>query len=341
MLRARFFGQFCVSGEDGSPVELRAQKSRELLAYLLLHAKRPHRREALASLLWGEKPTAQSKKYLRQALWHLQSAFRLHNVTAGGELLLISADSVQVNPAADLWTDVSAFETARAAGRSRPGERLDAERARLLEEAVDLYRGELLDGWYHDCFLGERDRLQESYLEMLEKLLAYHAGREDHEQGVACAARILSHDRARETAHRQLMRSYYRAGDRAAALRQYAQCASALEEELDVEPSAETVALYEQIRRDRQRVPIDVGSAPPALQPPSLTLAEIVDHLQRAKQLLSDLHDQVMHDLNSLERLLPLQTAREIDGINPAIVARWPSPEQLQTPFPPMSAFDD
>ena len=34
----------------------------------------PADRESLAALLWGENPTAQSKKYLRQALWQLQHA---------------------------------------------------------------------------------------------------------------------------------------------------------------------------------------------------------------------------------------------------------------------------
>jgi DNA-binding SARP family transcriptional activator len=319
MLRVRLFGQFGISSDDGSPIDLRGQKPRELLAYLLLHRKRAHRREALATLLWADSPTAQSKKYLRQALWQLQSAFRQHQA----ELLLITSDHVQVNAAINLWIDVAAFESALELARGRQSESMDAERARLLEEACDLYRGELLDGLYCDWFLAERDRLHEKYLGLLERLLAYYSAREDDEKGVACAVQILNHDRARETAHRQLMRLYNRAGDRAAALRQYAQCTTALTEELDVEPSAETVALYEQIRRDRQpRVTIDAGLPMSLLQIPSFTIPELVDHLQRAKQLLSDLHAQVQHDIDSLERLRPLQAPPEINGINHASSAR-------------------
>jgi DNA-binding SARP family transcriptional activator len=50
------------------------------------------------------------------------------------------------------------------------------------------------------------------------------------------------------------MRLHDRAGDRTTALRQYARCVRARAEELDVEPSAsaETVALHEQIRTDRE-----------------------------------------------------------------------------------------
>jgi DNA-binding SARP family transcriptional activator len=314
MLRARLFGAFHVSNEEDSPIDLRGQKPRELLAYLLLHAKRAHRREVLASVLWEETPTAQSKKYLRQALWQLQSALRPDNAAAGGTLLLLTADYVQVNPAADLWTDVAAFETARAAAQGQPGETFDTQRACRLEEAIDLHRGELLDGWYCDWFLSERDHLREGQLGLLDKLLTYHAAREDHEKGIACAARILNLDRARETAHRELMRFYFRSGDRAAALRQYVQCAAALRKEFDVEPSAETVALHEQIRSGRQQSACrSVGSWVPT-QPATLSLPEIVDRLQRAKQMLSALHDQVQRDIDSIEQMLPLQSATEING---------------------------
>jgi DNA-binding SARP family transcriptional activator len=315
MLRVRLFGQFCISCEEGSPVDLRGQKPRELLAYLLLHPKRAHRREALAGVLWGDTPTTQSKKYLRQALWQLQGVFRPHHA----ELLLITNDHVQLNPSVELWTDVAAFEAALAALGGRQRESFDAERVPLLEEAADLYRGELLDGWYCDWFLSERDRLHEKYLGLLERLLAYYAACEDDEKGVACAAQVLSYDRTREAAHRALMRFHHRAGDRAAALRQYAQCVSALREELDVEPSAETAALDELIRRDRQRhVTLDVGLPMPALQSSSLTLPEIVDHLQRAKQLLSDLHAQVQNEIESLERLPPLQARPRVNGMHRA-----------------------
>jgi DNA-binding SARP family transcriptional activator len=319
MLRARLFGAFQVWSEGDSPIDLRVQKARELLAYLLLHAKRAHRREALASVLWGETPTAQSKKYLRQALWQLQRALRPHNEAADGNLLLITADYVQMNPDADLWTDIAAFEATRAAAQGRPGESFDTESAHLLEEASDLYRGELLDGWYSDWLLNERDHLQENHLRLLEKLLAYYVARDNHEKGIACAVRILSFDRARVTAHRELMAFYHRNGDRAAALRQYAQCASALADELNIEPSAETVALRDQIRRDRPLTAC--GGARiriPAAQPSSLMLPEIVDRLQRAKQFLSDLHDQVQRDIDSIERLLPLPTRSEMNGTNRA-----------------------
>ena len=62
------------------------------------------------------------------------------------------------------------------------------------------------------------------------------------------ASRLLAFDPWREEAHRQRMSALARAGQRSAALAQYQTCRRILDKELGVEPSAETTALYEQIR---------------------------------------------------------------------------------------------
>ena len=71
------------------------------------------------------------------------------------------------------------------------------------------------------------------------------------------------------------MRLYAQAGQRTAALRQYRECVRVLEKELDVAPSAETTALYEQIRARRQQIAQEPAAAPPAApQVPAFLQAE-------------------------------------------------------------------
>lgn len=72
-LQVRLFGKFRIHVDTKLTKGLDASKEQELLSYLLIHRDRHHSREALAALLWGETSTDKSKKYLRQALWHLQS----------------------------------------------------------------------------------------------------------------------------------------------------------------------------------------------------------------------------------------------------------------------------
>jgi DNA-binding SARP family transcriptional activator len=72
-LRIRLFGKFSATSDGRELEKLDACKSQELLCYLLVHRARPHPRESLAAMLWGDATTEKSKKYLRQSLWHLQS----------------------------------------------------------------------------------------------------------------------------------------------------------------------------------------------------------------------------------------------------------------------------
>jgi DNA-binding SARP family transcriptional activator len=111
----------------------------------------------------------------------------------------------------------------------------------------DLYRGDLLEGWYEDWCLYERERLQNIYLVMLVKCAAYCQSHGVFGKGLQYGARILQFDRAHEVAHQHLMTLLYLAGDRAGALRQYERCAVALKEELGAQPSECTRRLYKQI----------------------------------------------------------------------------------------------
>jgi len=113
-----------------------------------------------------------------------------------------------------------------------------------------LYQGDLLEGWYQDWCLFERVRLQGMYMSMLEKLMRCCETHGEYAEGCHYGNIILRQDRARERTHRRMMRLYYQAGQRTAALRQYHACTKALQEELGVEPARSTQTLYEQIRAD-------------------------------------------------------------------------------------------
>src|SRR3954454_16595330 len=108
----QLFGQFCVRRDEQLLDGFEAQKVRELFCYLLLHRQHSLSREPLANLLWPDATTAQSKKRLRQALWHLQSGLGSQNEPIHDRILLVGPDRVQINAEADLWIDVTLFERA-------------------------------------------------------------------------------------------------------------------------------------------------------------------------------------------------------------------------------------
>jgi DNA-binding SARP family transcriptional activator len=304
-LTIRMFGKFSVQRNDKPVPGLDACKLQELFAYLLIRRNAPQPRETLAALLWGDVPTGQSKKCLRQALWQLQTALDSHGRKGRFRTLCVEPDEARINPLADVWLDVAVFEQAFSLTREISGEHFERAQANILDEAVQLYRGDLLEGCYQDWCLCERERLQSSYLAMLNKLMSYCEAQHRYETGLTYGLRVLRYDRARESTHRRLMRLYYLAGDRTAALRQYQQCATALKEELGVKPAQRTVKLYEQIQMDQVDDPTLqlFDSAMPRI-PVTATSPELLTRLRQLGQLLSDLQRSVQHDIKAVEAIL-------------------------------------
>lgn len=301
MLYVNLFGKFDIRYSDRELRGCGSQKSQELFAYLLLNRDCLHAREKLANLLWGgHYTTALSRKYLRDALWQLRSTLDNQTDLAESQLLVVESDWIQLNSIPRLQIDVDIFEAAYALVEGKPGCGLRKHEARRLDRALGLYQNNLLESWYHDWCLCERERLLQIYLMMLDKMMAYCEAHRQFEKGLAYGQNILQHDRARECTHRRMMRLYFMMGDRSTALRQYEQCIEALREELDLEPSERTTALNDQLRADRWETP----SALPrnetgmkdllqSLESLQLGLQEVGQHVQRtAEKVRSIMHNR-------------------------------------------------
>jgi DNA-binding SARP family transcriptional activator len=183
---------------------------------------------------------------------------------------------------------------------------MDNQCACLVEDAINLYRGNFLESVYLDWCLYERERLHQIYLVLLSKLIAHCEATRQYERGLGYAAAILRHDRAHEQTHRQMMRLHALAGDRTAALRQYERCALALYEELGVRPVELTTTLYEQIKLSETG-----GDFPPDIPPTSGTgpasgeeLPGVLDQLKRLQLSLHEMQHQVHQNIQVVEKLL-------------------------------------
>ncbi len=211
-----------------------------LLVYLAV-TRRAHSRDKLSSLLWGEMSDADAKNNLRQALTNLRKI--------ANEYLNITRDSIEFT--GDCFLNSSKFEFDIKTASS-----LDPQPASvILTESLALYRGDFLEGFYvrdtpdfEDWMLAERARLRELALQALHRLTEIEMSRANYLAALESTAALLAFDPWREEAHRQRMAALAHAGQRSAALAQYQTCRRILDKELGVEPSAETTALYEQIR---------------------------------------------------------------------------------------------
>jgi hypothetical protein len=105
-------GSFQVTLDGTSVTEFRSDKVRALLTYLALEADRPHRRDALAGLLWPDVPDATARNNLRQSLHRLRQA--ISDTDSHPAFLHVTPETVQFISASDDWLDVTASESRRA-----------------------------------------------------------------------------------------------------------------------------------------------------------------------------------------------------------------------------------
>lgn len=297
LISVQMLGRLSLSHNNTEITSLETRKVRELLCYLLLHRKRPHPREVLANIFWSNTTTMQSRANLRKTLWQLQSAL---GDQLAEELVQADAESVQINPDAAIWLDVAVIEQVFSEVRGGCGEHMSHEHAQMVSHAVALYQGELLDGWYQDWCLFERERLQNIHLALLDRLMGYCEQHQQYERGLAYGEELLRHDRTREQTYCRMMRLHAGAGNRASALRQYERCVAALSDELEIGPSAPTTDLYERIRDNR---PLEAGPGPALTEGSSAdrTLREVLTHLRDMQGAVTKISQAIEEQIGKIE----------------------------------------
>ena len=150
MLAVKLLGQFDVRRGD-TPVVVPSRAAQSLLAYLLLTAGTPHRREKLAGLLWPDTTDESARSNLRHELWRLRKAIESKMPKKKPvSYLLVDEISVGFNAQSDYWLDVAVVQKPIAEPAS----------VDHLIETPSLYRGELLPGFYDEWVILEREHVR-------------------------------------------------------------------------------------------------------------------------------------------------------------------------------------
>lgn len=236
--------------------DLISVKGQALFIYLAVTGQ-AHSRSALAGLLWGEMPEETARANLRLTLSKLRKAIP-------GDYLNTTRQNVSLNGALislDAWD----FERGLAAATQEPVGVNHQPPVSSLQTLLSLYRGDFLEDFYvpnalefETWLLGQRERWRQMAVTGLYHL-AKNASTED---GIAVLRKLLTIEPWHEEGHYQLMRLLAAAGQRSAALAQFETCRRLLDEELGIEPAAETVALYERIKAGEQGSRDAVSPAP-------------------------------------------------------------------------------
>lgn len=252
------FGGFSAT-LDGRPItSFESNKVRALLVYLATETDRPHSRDQLAALLWPELSDQAARNNLRYALSNLRKA--IGDTHARQPFLDISNGTVKLDLERDVEVDILTFS------RQLGG----APALSDLEEAIRLYRGDFLEGFFlgsdaafEEWAILKREQLRRQVLDALHRLAQAYEKKGDINNALSASWRLVDLEPWSEEAHRYLMLLLGKSGKRTEAISQYETCRRILAKELNIEPSVETTRIYEQIR-DGEIAPLrPVSKSPP------------------------------------------------------------------------------
>jgi DNA-binding SARP family transcriptional activator len=210
-------------------------KAVALLVYLA--AARPlgyHQRDRIVGLFWPAIDQEHARASLRKLLHRLRQTVGADVIDSRG------TESIGLRTDA-LWCDAVAFETALSEDR--------------LREALDLFQGDLLPGFFipgageFDRWLDEarsyyRERAVNAAWELVQRY-AQDAELTNASQLARVVARLAPTD---ERMLRRVMTMVWKLGDRAGAMDVFSRFTDRLWKDLETRPSAETMRLVEQIQ---------------------------------------------------------------------------------------------
>ena len=240
------FGPLRVYQHDQLIEEWNGLKGQAVLKYLLTRRGTTISKDVLMDLFWPDAEPEAARRNLHQAIYSLRQTLRRGDPDV--QYIQFENNQYLLNPALSVWIDFEEFESHTQNGRRFLAAGQFAEAMQAYDAAEQLYQGDFLaDDVYEDWPRAQRERLRTTYLELANQLSEYQLQQGAYAPASVLCRKLLTFDNCFEEAHRRLMRIYLAQGQRHLAIRQYQTCVQALTEELDVPPSAETVALYEQI----------------------------------------------------------------------------------------------
>src|SRR5947209_10750059 len=247
-------GRLSLTGADGREVRGLLGQPRRLALLAYLAAASPqgfNRRDTRLARSWPEVDQEHARAALRQGLHVVRDALGADAVASRGDEE-IGLDFAQVS------CDVAAFERALRIGQ--------------LEEALDLYRGALLEGFFisdapefERWLETERARLQQAAAGAARALAERSESVNDLTRAVRWTRRSIVLAPSDEGLVRRLIALLDRQGDRASALEAYEVFARRVAAEYDAEPAAETRVL---VAAGRARVRAEPAAAPPEVDSP-------------------------------------------------------------------------
>lgn len=226
---------------DGRQLAVTASKPRKVLALLLLNAGFIVPTRALMTEVWGERPPRSAsttlQTYVLQLRRSLGDMLALPASTVANDVL-ITRESGYLFRADGMKFDLPEYEGLAREGRIAFGDGDHDKAVRLIDAAIDLWRGPaLVDVAAGQLIEAEILRLEESRLSLLEFRIEVNLLLGRHHEILSELTALVARHPLHEELHEKFMLALYRSGRRSQALEVFQHLRCTLIRELGLEPT--------------------------------------------------------------------------------------------------------
>ncbi len=248
-LTVKMLGPVSILRDPSRPLAADAwttRRARDILCFIV--SRRHHRatKDTIIDTFWGETDVAVVEKNFHPTVSHIRKALNSNQPLKQNFLLYRDGD-YQLNPEFSYRIDIEEFDRLLSEGENARRARNFDECVRTYEQALTLYRGEFMQGSYELWVEEQRTYYREQYLRLLESLAGVAETAADWQKAMQLAQLIVREDQFREDIHCMILRAHAALGNRGAVKEHYEGLKRMLENELGVQPSAETRKLYQQL----------------------------------------------------------------------------------------------
>ena len=286
-INATLFGKTRLSvGDRDLPPSVWPRRSARMLLLLLL-ATPGHSlpRDMVLDRLWPEADAETAQNRFHIAVHSLRRVLEPDLKTRESSAYLsLTASTVAIPSSPGAVVDVDRFESLIAQARSTNGSATD----QLLGEALDLYRGDLLaDEAYVDWPVVRRESLRITHRKVLLDQCASSRESGQPLRYLESLQALLQTEPADEEVHRSLIAGLIAGGRLDAARKQFELCRAALHEQFELEPSAETRALFEKLSVPAATPPSEQAIIEHRFRPVPVSLTELIGRSDEVAEIES------------------------------------------------------
>jgi DNA-binding SARP family transcriptional activator len=244
-LRVYLLDEVCIEGPAGAVREAGLPRRQGRLAFAFLASERARAvpREELLEVLWPSSPPPAWEAALASLISKLRRALARTGIPREQGITTAFGCYRLALPSGS-WIDLE--EAARALHEAEGALRAGRPRDAYLDSVIasSILRRPFLAGEDGEWIERQRRRLLDLRMRALDCVAAVMAWNGELVLAIRNAEEALGLDPIRELGYQRLMRLHTQAGNRAAALLVYERCRTTLAEDLGIDPSPETMAVY-------------------------------------------------------------------------------------------------